>query len=119
MRALGRRAWRGFCGFIGAFALVPAVSWPDVDDYVKKLQVIENREENSIMLHSVSATPLLNTSNYPALDSTARDSQGGILTQSFVDFEKICKEIPAFLKTASKEDVYEMHTVIAAINSTA
>lgn len=119
MRALTRCVWRYFCRLFGAPALLPAAPWPDVDDYVKKLQVIENGEENSIMLHSISTTPLINTVNYPAPSNTIGDSQRSVLIQVLMDFEKICKAISTFLKTASREDVHEMHTAITSIDGIA
>lgn len=93
-----------------------STSWPELDNYTRKLQMIENAEENSIMLQSVSTTPIVSVSNYLAPESAAGDSRKGMLAQIFTDFEKACRAIPAFLQTAPKKDIYTMYAAIESID---
>ena len=93
-----------------------STSWPELDNYTRKLQMIENAEENSIMLQSVSTTPIVSVSNYLASESATSDSRKGTLVQIFTDFEKACRAIPAFLQTSPKRDIYTMYAAIESID---
>lgn len=120
MHALLTRIYKRVCGSSEVDSGTLMTSWPELDYYVRKLHVLENAEENSIMLHSVSSTPHANTPNcIPTEDinkSISKSSRKSVLMQIFTDFERLCRAFPAFIRTARKDDIQTISTAISAIN---